>query len=54
MEFLARFELNGVVSAKGVMVVWSSVAIELPFSKIGAGFHGRLANIQLEAVEQVG
>ncbi|KAI1390472.1 glycoside hydrolase family 20 protein [Hypoxylon trugodes] len=48
MEFLTRFEPNGVQSANGVMVVWASIAIELPFSKIGTDFHGRLRNIQLK------
>ncbi|KAI1408711.1 hypothetical protein F5Y13DRAFT_171593 [Hypoxylon sp. FL1857] len=50
MEFLTRFEPNGVQSANGVMVVWASIAIELPFSEIGAGFRGRLRNIRLEAI----
>lgn len=50
MEFLTEFEPDGVASANGTVVVWASIAIELPLAKIGTGFKGGLRNVQLKAI----
>lgn len=50
MEFLTKFEPNGVPGSNGVMVVWAQIAVEAPLAKIGQGFNGMMKNITLLAL----